>query len=64
MPKKKINEKDKGQDIQKIAAIREMIAGAERTIASARAMLMQIEGVSGKSARRAAASVPRKPPWK
>jgi len=45
MPKKKTSEKDKDQEIQKIAAIREMIAGAERTIASARAMLSQIEGV-------------------
>lgn len=44
MPKKKNNEKDRDQELQKIAAIREMIANAERTIASARAMLAQIEG--------------------
>jgi hypothetical protein len=44
MPKKKTNEKDKGQELQKIAAIREMIANAERTIVSARAMLAQLEG--------------------
>jgi hypothetical protein len=48
MPKKKTSEKD--QELQKIAAIREMIAGAERTIASARAMLSQIEGVPMKRA--------------
>jgi hypothetical protein len=53
MPKKKTSEKD--QELQKIAAIREMIAGAERTIASARAMLAQIEGPSGKTSRRAIA---------
>jgi hypothetical protein len=45
MPKKKNNEKSKDLELQKIAAIREMIANAERTIASARAMLSQIEGV-------------------
>ncbi|MCX6766932.1 MAG: hypothetical protein NT170_04120 [Candidatus Moranbacteria bacterium] len=50
MPKKKTKEIDKDQELQKIAAIREMIAGAERTIASARAMLSQIEGVSVKRA--------------
>lgn len=44
MPKKKNNEKNRDQELQKIAAIREMIANAERTIASARAMLAQIEG--------------------
>src|SRR4030043_1868455 len=44
MPKKKTSEKNKDQELQKIAAIREMIANAERTIASARAMLSQIEG--------------------
>lgn len=44
MPKKKKNEDNKGQDLQKIAAIREMISNAERTIQSARAMLSQIEG--------------------
>ena len=50
MPKKKTKEIDKDQELQKIAAIREMIAGAERTIASARAMLSQIEGVPVKRA--------------
>jgi hypothetical protein len=50
MPKKKTSERDKDQELQKIAAIREMIAGAERTIASARAMLSQIEGVPMKRA--------------
>ena len=49
MPKKKTSEKDKDQELQKIAAIREMIASAERTIASARAMLSQIEGVPVKN---------------
>src|SRR4030043_1895295 len=44
MPKKKTSEKNRDQELQKIAAIREMIANAERTIASARAMLAQIEG--------------------
>lgn len=44
MPKKKTNQKDKDQELQKISAIREMIANAERTITSARAMLAQIEG--------------------
>ena len=44
MPKKKNNDSNKDQDLQKIAAIREMIANAERTIQSARAMLSQIEG--------------------
>ena len=44
MPKKKTSEKDKSQELQKITAIREMIANAERTIASARAMLTQMEG--------------------
>jgi len=52
MPKKKTSEKDKDQELQKIAAIREMIVNAERTIASARAMLAQIEGPAGKTARR------------
>jgi len=55
MPKKKTNDKD--QELQKIAAIREMIASAERTIASARAMLAQIEGPSGKTSRRAIAPI-------
>lgn len=55
MPKKKTNDKD--QELQKIAAIREMITGAERTIASARAMLSQIEGPSGKASRRVAAPI-------
>lgn len=50
MPKKKTKEKDKDQDLQKISAIREMIANAERTIQSARAMLSQIEGPSEKTA--------------
>ncbi|MCX6762952.1 MAG: hypothetical protein NT093_04205 [Candidatus Moranbacteria bacterium] len=50
MPKKKIKEKDSDQELQKIAAIREMIVNAERTIASARAMLSQIEGVPTKKA--------------
>jgi hypothetical protein len=44
MPKKKTSEKNKDQELQKIAAIREMISNAERTIASARAMLSQMEG--------------------
>jgi len=44
MPKKKKNEKENGQELQKISAIREMIANAERTIVSARAMLSQLEG--------------------
>ena len=44
----KNSERDKSQELQKIAAIREMIANAERTIASARAMLTQIEGISPK----------------
>src|SRR4030042_3812768 len=44
MPKKKKEEKNNGQEPKKIAAIREMIANAERTIASARAMLVQMEG--------------------
>lgn len=44
MPKKKKDEKNNGQELQKIAAIREMITNAERTIASARAMLVQMEG--------------------
>jgi len=57
MPKKKTNEKDKNQELQKIAAIREMIAGAERTIASARAMLSQIESPSRKTSRRTIAPV-------
>lgn len=55
MPKKKNSEQDKGQELKKIAAIREMIANAERTIASARAMLVQIEGPSAKTARRISA---------
>lgn len=50
MPKKKTSEKNKDQELQKISAIREMIANAERTIASARAMLAQIEGVPMKKA--------------
>lgn len=41
--KKKKNSKENDQELQKIAAIREMIANAERTIASARAMLAQLE---------------------
>ena len=45
MPKKKTSEKNKGQELQQIAAIHEMIANAERTIATARAMLVKIEGV-------------------
>jgi len=56
MPKKKTSEKDKDQELQKIAAIREMIAGAERTIASARAMLSQIEGVPMKKAPKISSS--------
>ncbi len=48
MSKKKTNEKNKDQELQKIAAIREMIANAERTITSARAMLAQIEGKPAK----------------
>lgn len=50
MPKKKTNSnsKDKGQELQKITAIREMIANAERTIQSARAMLAQLEGKPAK----------------
>jgi hypothetical protein len=44
MPKKKTSEKNKDQELQKIVAIREMISNAERTIASARAMLSQMEG--------------------
>jgi len=48
MPKKKTSEKNSEQELQKIAAIREMISNAERTIASARAMLSQIEGGSPK----------------
>lgn len=47
MPKNKDNENN-AQDLQKIAAIREMIANAERTIQSARAMLSQIEGKPGR----------------
>jgi bifunctional DNA-binding transcriptional regulator/antitoxin component of YhaV-PrlF toxin-antitoxin module len=50
MPKKKTSEKNSEQELQKIAAIREMISNAERTIASARAMLAQIEGVAPKKA--------------
>jgi hypothetical protein len=50
MPKKKTKEIAKDQELQKIAAIREMITNAERTIASARAMLSQIEGVPMKRA--------------
>jgi len=57
MPKKKTKEKDKDQDLQKISAIREMIATAERTIQSARAMLAQIEGPNGKTAQWSPASV-------
>ena len=48
MPKKKKGEKENGQDLQKITAIREMIANAERTIVSARAMLSQMEGKPAK----------------
>src|SRR4030042_4021040 len=44
MPKKKKSENNKDQELQKISAIREMIANAERTIVSARAMLAQLEG--------------------
>lgn len=44
MPKKKKSENKKSHELQKIAAIREMIANAERTIMSARAMLAQLEG--------------------
>src|SRR3989339_1374209 len=44
MPKKKKNENKESQELQKIAAIREMISNAERTIVSARAMLAQLEG--------------------
>ncbi|MDP1845545.1 MAG: hypothetical protein Q8L09_02235 [Candidatus Moranbacteria bacterium] len=55
MPKKKTSDKDKDQELQKIAAIREMIANAERTIQSARAMLTQIEGPSARMSRRPAA---------
>lgn len=54
MPKKKTSEKNKDQELQKIAAIREMIATAERTIQSARAMLAQIEGPSPRMSRRSA----------
>ncbi|MDD3487663.1 MAG: hypothetical protein PHF35_04815 [Candidatus Moranbacteria bacterium] len=50
MPKKKTSEKDQDQELQRIAAIREMITNAERTITSARAMLAQIEGVPAKKA--------------
>jgi len=49
MPKKKTSEKNKNQELQKIVAIREMIANAERTITSARAMLAQIEGPARKT---------------
>ena len=52
MPKKKTSSKDKDQELQKIAAIREMITTAERTIQSARAMLAQIEGPSARKSRR------------
>jgi hypothetical protein len=52
MPRKKTSDKDKDQELQKITAIREMITTAERTIQSARAMLAQIEGPSGKMSRR------------
>ena len=55
MPKKKTSTKDKDQELQKIAAIREMITTAERTIQSARAMLAQIEGPSTRKSRRPAA---------
>ncbi|MFA5871975.1 MAG: hypothetical protein WC858_04650 [Parcubacteria group bacterium] len=48
MPKKKNSDQNKDQSLQKIAAIREMIANAERTIQSARAMLAQMEGASPK----------------
>lgn len=56
MPKKKTSDKDKDQELQKISAIREMIANAERTIQSARAMLTQIEGPSARMSRRPAAA--------
>ncbi|HLM84299.1 MAG TPA: hypothetical protein VK254_03775 [Candidatus Bathyarchaeia archaeon] len=56
MPKKKTTENNKDQELQKIAAIREMIANAERTIASARAMLAQIEGVPLKKAAKMVSS--------
>lgn len=48
MPKKKNNEKNYDEELRKLTAIREMIANAERAIASARTMLAQIEGVSPK----------------
>jgi hypothetical protein len=50
MPKKKTSEKNKGQELQQITAIHEMIANAERTIATARAMLAKIEGVPARKA--------------
>lgn len=50
MAKKKNNDSGKNQDLKKIAAIREMITNAERTIQSARAMLTQIEGKPSKKA--------------
>ncbi len=50
MTKKKNDKKEDDQKLQKIAAIKEMIANAERTIASARAMLVQIEGKPSRSA--------------
>ena len=50
----KKNTKAKDQELQKISAIREMIANAERTIVSARAMLAQLEG---KPAKRSAPKV-------
>jgi hypothetical protein len=57
MPKKKTKGKDKDQNLQNISAIREMIATAERTIQSARAMLAKIEGPTGKTAQWSPASV-------
>lgn len=54
MPKNKKEEKNK--DIQKITAIKEMIANAERTIQSARAMLGQIEGTKPQKTSRSAQS--------
>lgn len=57
MPKKKTSEKNKDPQLQKISAIHEMIANAEKTIATARAMLAQIEGPSGKVSRRAVSPI-------
>ena len=54
MAKKEKEEKNKDsqKDVKKIAAIREMISNAQRTIESAKAMLAQIEGTSGKKPAR------------